>query len=141
LEVIQDGADFQAAVVGFLRGPHPSRIMSNEKKNSIDVDVEKVYAEAASSHTVSSPEDAQRAKRKIDFILLPILAFCYFLQFLDKQSLSYASLLGMIEDTGFHGSQFSWTASIFYFGYIAASYPCAFLSVRLPIGKYLSGTV
>jgi hypothetical protein len=117
--------------------------MSMEKNNkSIDFNLakEESYAEGAAAF-VSSPEDARRAKRKVDFILLPTLAFCYFLQFLDKQSLSYASILGMVQDTGLHGSQFSWTASIFYFGYIAASYPCAYLSVRLPIGKYLSGTV
>ncbi|KAM5522752.1 major facilitator superfamily transporter [Fusarium oxysporum f. sp. phaseoli] len=36
---------------------------------------------------------------------------------------------------------YSWVASIFYFGYIFWSYPTAFLAARLPIGKYLAGTV
>ncbi|KAJ5048409.1 hypothetical protein NUH16_006908 [Penicillium rubens] len=62
-------------------------------------------------------------------------------RFLDKQTLSYASLLGMIEDTHLEGTQFSWTASVFYFGYIFWSYPAMYLLVRLPIGKYLSATV
>lgn len=88
-----------------------------------------------------SPADSRRLRRKVDFILLPLLGFCYFVQFLDKQTLSYASLLGMLEDTHLEGSKFSWTASIFYFGYIFWSYPTTFLSVRLPIGKYLAGTV
>lgn len=82
-----------------------------------------------------------RVRRKVDWILLPLLGFCYFLQFLDKQTLSYASLLGMLQDNNLHGSQFSWTISIFYFGYIFWSYPTIFLSVRLLIGKYLGGTV
>lgn len=86
-------------------------------------------------------EDFSQVRRKADWILLPLLGFCYFLQFLDKQTLSYASLLGMISDNHLQGSQFSWTASIFYFGYIFWSYPTMFLSVRLPIGKYLGATV
>ncbi|KAJ5951309.1 uncharacterized protein N7479_009722 [Penicillium vulpinum] len=62
-------------------------------------------------------------------------------RFLDKQTLSYASLLGMLEDTHLEGTQFSWVASVFYFGYMFWSYPTMYLSVRLPIGKYLGTTV
>lgn len=93
------------------------------------------------SITNVTPEESRRVRRKVDFIILPILGFCYFLQFLDKQTLSYASLLGMIEDTHLEGTQFSWTASVFYFRYIFWSYPAMYLLVRLPIGKYLSATV
>ncbi|CAG8143216.1 unnamed protein product [Penicillium salamii] len=93
------------------------------------------------SITYVSPEESRRVRRKVDLILLPILGFCYFLQFLDKQTLSYASLLGMIEDTHLVGTQFSWTGSIFYFGFIFWSHPTMYLSVRLPIGKYLGATV
>ena len=35
---------------------------------------------------------------------------------LDKQSLSYASVVGLIDDLHLAGTQFSWTSSIFYFG-------------------------
>ena len=86
-------------------------------------------------------EESHRVRRKVDLILLPLLGFCYFLQFLDKQTLSYASLLGMIEDIHLEGTQFSWVASVFYFGYMFWSYPTMYLSVRLPIGKYLGATV
>jgi hypothetical protein len=48
-------------------------------------------------NTNISPGESRRVRRKADLILLPILGFCYFLQFLDKQTLSYASLPGMIE--------------------------------------------
>lgn len=88
-----------------------------------------------------SIDESSRVRRKIDLILLPLLGGCYFLQFLDKQTLSYASLMGMLQDTHLVGSRFSWTASIFYFGYIFWSYPTAWLSVRLPIGKYIGATV
>jgi hypothetical protein len=80
------------------------------------------------------------------------------LQFLDKSSLNYSALLGLRKDTVSilenvvgpqlilvqsepPGAEYSWTAAIFYFGYIAWSYPTAYLVVRFPIGKYLSFTV
>ncbi|KAL3450814.1 major facilitator superfamily domain-containing protein [Aspergillus insuetus] len=86
-------------------------------------------------------KETRRVLWKIDLVLLPVLGFCYLLQFLDKQSLNYASLLGILEDIHLVGDQYSWTASIFYLGFIFWSYPTAYLSVRLPIGKYLSCTV
>lgn len=98
-------------------------------------------ATTVGSITDVSPKESRRVRRKVDLILLPILGFCYFLQFLDKQTLSYASLLGMIDDTHLVGKQFSWTGSIFYFGFIFWSYPTMYLSVRLPIGRYLGATV
>jgi hypothetical protein len=106
----------------------PSTIPLEDTKpsKSLDGDVSQDLAEGSS-----------QVRRKVDWILLPLLGFCYFLQFLDKQTLSYASLLGMLQDNNLHGTQFSWTASIFYFGYIFWSYPTMFLSVRLPVGKYL----
>jgi hypothetical protein len=36
------------------------------------------------------------------------------------------------------GQQYSWTSSIFYIGYLAASYPISLGFVRFPLGKYLS---
>lgn len=38
------------------------------------------------------------------------------------------------------GTQYSWSSSVFYFGYLAFSYPASFLMVRLPLGKYLGAT-
>ena len=82
----------------------------------------------------------KRLLRKIDMSLLPLLTLSYMLQFLDKQTLNFASVMGLIQDLNLHGAQYSWSGSIFYFGYLAFSYPASFLMVRLPLGKYLSGT-
>ncbi|KAJ0415188.1 major facilitator superfamily domain-containing protein [Aspergillus carlsbadensis] len=95
----------------------------------------------AGDMTTTSTKETRRVLWRIDFVLLPLLGFCYLLQFLDKQSLNYASLLGILEDVHLVGDQYSWCASIFYLGFIFWSYPTAYLSVRLPIGKYLSCTV
>lgn len=42
----------------------------------------------------------------------------YMMAFLDKQALNYTSLMGIREDLHLVGSQYSWSSSIFYFGYL-----------------------
>jgi ACS family allantoate permease-like MFS transporter len=39
------------------------------------------------------------------------------------------------------GQQYSWASSIFYFGYLFASLPGSYGFVKLPLGKYLAGTM
>lgn len=83
------------------------------------------------------------------------------LQFLDKTSLNYASLLNIRKDLvswhfifnlssltnelifekGLVGQQYSWASSIFYFGYLIMSYPTSYMIVKFPIGTYVSTTV
>jgi hypothetical protein len=36
------------------------------------------------------------------------------------------------------GQQFSWASSVFYIGYLVASYPISLGFVKFPLGKYLS---
>lgn len=54
---------------------------------------------ATSVSTDMTDEEDALTKRKLDFVLMPLLGFCYMLQFLDKATLSYSSLLGIIRDT------------------------------------------
>ena len=84
--------------------------------------------------------EEKKLLRKIDRWLLPLLMLSYMLQFLDKQTLNFASVMGLVDDLHFHGSQYAWSGSIFYFGYLAFSYPGSYLMVRLPLGKYLACT-
>ena len=44
---------------------------------------------------------------------------------LDKQSLSYAAVFGLIEDLDLQGSQYSWCTSTFYFG-VSSQVPKSF---------------
>ena len=68
---------------------------------------------------VRRPVDAETNKRllrKIDLHVMPLICIVYFLQYIDKTSISYASVTGIIRDTNLHGNQFNWVASIFFFG-------------------------
>lgn len=59
------------------------------------------------------------------------------LQFLDKTTLGYSSVFGIIKDNKLEGQDYAWASSIFYFGYMLAEYPGVALMQRFPIAKFL----
>lgn len=65
-------------------------------------------------------ESSAAVRRKIDMRILPFLCITYALQFIDKTSLGYSSVYGIITDNNLVGQQYSWTSSIFYFGKLAS---------------------
>lgn len=89
---------------------------------------------------VLTPEANARVLRRIDLRLLPILLGIYFLQFLDKTTLSYASVFGLIEDAHLHGQQFSWLGSVVYLAQLVAQPLVAYILVKVPLGKFLACT-
>lgn len=76
-------------------------------------------------------EEERRVKWKIDLVILPLLCSVFFFQYLDKQSLSYASVFGLIRDLDLKGTQYPWGSSIFYIGPFVK---------RTPIRMVLTGT-
>ncbi|KAK4545163.1 hypothetical protein LTR36_003714 [Oleoguttula mirabilis] len=78
----------------------------------------------------------KRLLRRIDFHLIPIMCIVYGLNYLDKTTISYASIMGIKTDIGLVGNDYQWLGSMFYFGYLAWEYPTNRLLQRLPIGKY-----
>ncbi|TLD18240.1 major facilitator superfamily domain-containing protein [Venturia nashicola] len=83
----------------------------------------------------------RRLLRKIDLHILPVLCVLYGLQFLDKTTISYASVMGIVKDTHLHGTQYNWLGSVFYLGYLFAEYPANLALQRLPIAKFLSSQI
>ncbi|KAF2197459.1 membrane transporter [Delitschia confertaspora ATCC 74209] len=90
-------------------------------------------------------ETRKKLLRKIDWHLMPIMCLVYGLNYLDKTTLSYASVMGLRlppsenklrSGINLDGHQYSWLGSMFYFGYIAWEYPTSMLLQRLPLGKY-----
>lgn len=88
-----------------------------------------------------SAEDNARVLRRIDIALLPIMLAVYFLHALDKATLSYASVFGLIDDTHLSGSQFSWLGSIVWVAQLIMQFPVAWALVKLPIGTFTSTMV
>ncbi|KAJ5246356.1 hypothetical protein N7468_001339, partial [Penicillium chermesinum] len=86
-------------------------------------------------------EEHKAVVRKIDLIILPFMCFVFFLQYLDKQSLSYAAVFGLREDLSLTSSQYSWSSSIFYVGQLVSEWPYIYLMSRLPLTKFVGATV
>lgn len=63
------------------------------------------------------------------------------LQSIDKSTLGYAAVFNLREDTHLVGTQYSWLSSLFYVGYFFWEYPTNMLLQRLPVAKFMSGTV
>lgn len=84
-----------------------------------------IHADPAFAFTGPDPIEYTEAEeraliRKIDLHILPLLCWVYMIQFADKTSLNYASLMG-IKTTNHlnpNSQQFAWVGSIFYAGYI-----------------------
>ncbi|RDW74803.1 hypothetical protein BP6252_05945 [Coleophoma cylindrospora] len=83
-------------------------------------------------------EEENAVRWRIDLCLMPILAITFGLQYLDKVTISYAAVYGMRTDLHLVGTQYSWTNSIFYFGYMVGEIPSNYLMQKLPIGKFAS---
>jgi septin family protein len=63
----------------------------------IDAEVAK-YAEANAEAVHISEEENKRLKRLIDRRVLPVMVFTYFLQSLDKGTMSFSSIMGIRND-------------------------------------------
>lgn len=84
-----------------------------------------------------TPEDERKLRRKIDFMIVPLMWCCYCLQYLDKTLINYANVMGLEDDTGMTKDQFSNLALIFYVSYLAFEFPHGYAMQRLPTAKYL----
>ena len=89
---------------------------------------------------IVTAEDSRHVLRRIDMVILPIMLTVYFLQGLDKATLAYASVFGLIEDTGLdpNSEEYSWLGSIVYLAQLIMQPLLAWLLVKLPIGKFTS---
>ncbi|KAF7591561.1 hypothetical protein BBP40_001441 [Aspergillus hancockii] len=88
-----------------------------------------------------TPEEEKAVLKRIDRRLLPLLLGAYFFQQLDKSSLSYVSIFGLVEDANLHGQQYSWLGSILYLAQLVMQPIAALLLVKAPTGKLIGAAV
>ncbi|KAF2741461.1 allantoate permease [Polyplosphaeria fusca] len=121
------------------------RVMSADEtleKDHMNYDrVDKELAKYANqAAVVISEEENKRLKRLIDRRLLPIMIFTYFLQALDKGTMSFASIMGIRADVpalGQDNSKFAWLTTCIYIAVLIVEYPTNWIIQRVPIAKYL----
>ncbi|KXX81879.1 Thiamine pathway transporter THI73 [Madurella mycetomatis] len=80
---------------------------------------------------VLDAEANKRLLKRIDWRVMPVLCFTYALQFYDKALLSQAAIFGLRRDLDLEdGLRYSWASLIFYFGYMAGTYPVSLLAQK-----------
>ena len=81
---------------------------------------------------------SDRIKHRLDLCLMPLMYITYFLQYLDKTTLSYASVMGLQKDTNLVGNQYNWLGTVFYFGYLVAE-PLGNRCLQyFPLGRFIA---
>ncbi|KAJ6124208.1 hypothetical protein N7471_011525 [Penicillium samsonianum] len=113
----------------------PTADCKGELKQTQDLDVGATILNGTIDNLEVDSGEARSVLRKIDMFLLPILAFTYMIQFLDKSCVSYAALWGMVEDAHLVNDQYSWLTTIFYLGYMAGEFPINMLFQKFDIAK------
>lgn len=84
-------------------------------------------------------EAEERAiKRKLDFIVLPLVTCSLLLGGVDKVILGTSATFGLRTDLGLVGQDYSWASSIIFFGCMASVFPQTWLCQRFPTGKVFS---
>ncbi|KDQ56844.1 hypothetical protein JAAARDRAFT_158072 [Jaapia argillacea MUCL 33604] len=68
---------------------------------------------------------------------MPVILMVYFLQQLDKSSLSYTSVFGIVQETHLVGSQYSWLGSIVYVAQLIWQPVSSYALVKFPVAKWL----
>ncbi|KAM0555088.1 hypothetical protein ACHAPJ_006437 [Fusarium lateritium] len=87
------------------------------------------------------PEEEKRLVRKLDRVIMPLMAVVYFFQYLDKGSINYAAVFGLREDLNLTGGEFSWVVSLFYLGQLISEYPAAYILSRFHITRFIGVTI
>ncbi|KAJ9616884.1 hypothetical protein H2200_000604 [Cladophialophora chaetospira] len=98
----------------------------------------KILHEAGGQRIHLTPENNSRVLKKIDLRILPVVLGIYFLQALDKATLAYASVFGLVDDAGLVGHQYSWLGSVVYLAQLVAQPLIAYILVKFPLGKFLA---
>lgn len=80
---------------------------------------------------------SRRLRTLIDRRVLVIMIITYFLQALDKGTMSFASIMGIREQTNLQGQEYSWLTTCIYIAVLAVEYPTNWVIQRVPIAKYL----
>ncbi|EKM59641.1 uncharacterized protein PHACADRAFT_192018 [Phanerochaete carnosa HHB-10118-sp] len=126
-----------------------------EKRNDITIDdAEKAVGRSTSSLDLDDKDEALRlvgleraesfteeqyrkVRWKLDMVIPPLCQAVYCSQYLDKNVLNYASIMGL----PITGQHYNLIALAFYLGFLIWVFPTMYISQRLRLGKYLGVNV
>lgn len=99
----------------------------HQNYDKVDKELAQYVAEA---RIEISPEKNLELRRKIDKRILVVMVCTYFLQAIDKGTLSFASIMGIREDTKLVGQEYSWLTTCIYITMLIVEYPQNWIIAR-----------
>ncbi|KAK2598814.1 hypothetical protein N8I77_012201 [Diaporthe amygdali] len=124
-----------------------SRIKSITQGEIVSLDASEVFlrehnfSDEYLAELLADTDKNKRLVRKIDMIVLPLLAGTYVLQYIDKQAMSYAAVFDLFSSTGITQDQYAWFTSMFYLAYLVAEYPWMWAAQKTRMAKIVSACV
>ncbi|KAI1334665.1 MFS general substrate transporter [Xylariaceae sp. FL0016] len=112
--------------------------------DKVDKEIAKYMSEA---RIEISPEENVRLRKLIDRRVLLVMITTYFLQAIDKGTLSFSSIMGLPEDTGMTDAdgnvtqEYSWLTTCIYITILVVEYPQNYIIARIPVAKYLGFSI
>jgi len=116
-------------------------VAASSKESAITTTVidgdEALQLVGAARKDIFDDEFNAKLRRKLDRYIPTVCAAVYFTQFLDKNTLAYASVM----DFPITGQHYNLVSAAFYIGFLTWEYPTSFLAQRTRIAKYLGVNV
>jgi hypothetical protein len=118
-DVPQPASKADAVEMAETADPNPKDALKTDYQR-VDPEVAK-YASEAAVHVDEATN--LRLKKMIDKRVLVVMMVTYFLQAIDKSTVSFASIMGIREDANLQGPQYSWLTTIVYIAVLVVEYP------------------
>ncbi|KZV63835.1 MFS general substrate transporter [Peniophora sp. CONT] len=113
--------------------------VSEAPARGIDAEVANFFAEqTAATRVVIDDKENKRLRWMVHKRVLVVMVVTYFAQTLDKGTINFASIMGIVEDTHLVGQQYSWLTTCVYLAILAWEFPANRLLQTLPLAKFLS---
>ncbi|KAM0470567.1 hypothetical protein ACHAPX_009830 [Trichoderma viride] len=100
----------------------------------VDKELAKYIADARI--TISHEKNVE-LRRKIDRRILVVMILTYFLQAIDKGTMSFASIMGIKNDTHLSGQDYNWLTTCVFITILIVEYPQNYILSKVPIAKYM----
>ncbi|VEU22874.1 DEKNAAC103951 [Brettanomyces naardenensis] len=113
------------------------------------LDIERKYADVTfdliekngGSVAELTPEKEKKLKRKLWLIIVPLVFLVNATLFIDKDAITYSPLLGVLKDMNMSKQDYNNVLTFFYVGYLLGQAPSHYIFQRIPLSKYISGTI
>ncbi|KAJ9099725.1 hypothetical protein QFC20_005603 [Naganishia adeliensis] len=137
IEHVELGRETSATTDIIKAGPGALPTLARLRQGKADAALEILHGERVEM----TDEQSRLICRKIDRVILPILAWVYFLQILDKSVVGYGANFGMKTDANLVGNQYSLIGSSGYWAQLGWQPVSALLIIKVPTRILMTATV